>query len=83
MERKAERGLVTIQESHMHDDRYYERKYRKSKRRIRKLLSDHETEKSRLLDIHVNNSSLLNHLNHTKSQNTKGYKDVILAYLKK
>ena len=51
----------------MHDGRYYERKYRKSKRRIRKLLSDHETEKSRLLDIHVNNSSLLNHLNLTKS----------------
>jgi hypothetical protein len=67
MDRKAERGLVTIQESHMPDDRYYERKYRKSKRRIRKLLSDHETEKSRLLDIHVNNSSLLNHLNNTKS----------------
>lgn len=83
MDRKAERGLVTIQESHMNDDRYYERKYRKSKRRIRKLLSDHETEKSRLLDIHVNNSSLLNHLNITKSQNTKGYKEAIFAYFKK
>jgi hypothetical protein len=67
----------------MHDGRYYERKYRKSKRRIRKLLSDHETEKSRLLDIHVNNSSLLNHLNITKSQNTKGNKEVIVSYFKR
>jgi hypothetical protein len=67
----------------MHDDRYYERKYRKSKRRIRKLLSDHETEKSRLLDIHVNNSSLLNHLNITKGQNTKGNKEAIVSYFKR
>jgi hypothetical protein len=67
----------------LHDDRYYERKYRKSKRRIRKLLSYHETEKSRLLGIHVNNSSLLNHLNITKSKNNKGNKEAIVSYFKR
>jgi hypothetical protein len=51
--------MITIQEGKRRDESYYQRKYRKSKRRIKKLINDYETEKSRIQE--ANNSTLLNH----------------------
>jgi len=68
----GDQGMITLQQvNNRRDDGYYERKYRKSKRRMKKLISDHETEKSRLLE--VNNSTLLNHYQAEKFNNGKAH----------
>ena len=38
---------------------YYEKKYRKSKKRVKKLITDNETEKSKNLELHSNHCNLV------------------------
>ena len=38
---------------------YYERKYRKSKRRVKKLISDNATEKTKNDELHSNHCNLV------------------------
>ena len=38
---------------------YYEKKYRKSKRRVKKLISDNVTEKTKNLEMHSNHCTLV------------------------
>jgi hypothetical protein len=56
---RKENGVVSS--DMMMQDRmsYYERKYRKSKRRVKKLISDNVTEKTKNIELHSNHCNLV------------------------
>ena len=80
-------GMATLQEGQRRDESYYERKYRKSKRRIKRLISDHETEKSRLYDLHQINNNSNSMINQVHCQRTsvaaKGHNEAIMRHIRK
>ena len=56
---RKENGVVSSDMMLQERMSYYEKKYRKSKRRVKKLLSDNVTEKTKNLEMHSNHCTLV------------------------